>query len=58
LDQLDPAADLKALPAPLRDERFAAVGKLLGRFYDVFDETPVPDEFTSEAWWILRGLSQ
>ena len=46
----------KVLPASLRDEWFAAVEKLLGRHYLDPDETPVPDEFKSEAWWIARGF--
>lgn len=46
----------KALPKSLADEWFDAVEKLLGRPYAGFVETPVPDEFTSEAWWIARGL--
>jgi hypothetical protein len=45
----------KALPKPLRDEWFAAVEKLLGRQYSLYD-TGAPDEFQSEAWWIARGL--
>jgi hypothetical protein len=46
----------KALPPSVRDEWFATVEKLLGRPYSDPQETPVPDEFTSEAWWIARGL--
>lgn len=46
----------KTLPKPLRDEWFATVEKLLGRPYAGPLETPLPDELTSEAWWIARGL--
>jgi hypothetical protein len=44
------------LPKPLHDEWFATVEKWLGRPYAGRVETPVPDEFASEAWWIARGL--
>jgi hypothetical protein len=46
----------EVLPPPLRKKWFDTVEKLWGCHYAGSDETPVPDEFSSQVWWIARGL--
>lgn len=48
----------RALPASVRDAYFDEAETLLGREVGLLDDAldALPDEFSSEAWWIERGL--